>query len=227
MAISTKASKILWGRAAGRCSKPDCRDALTVTTENGQSYLIGEMAHEVAQSIGGPRSIDTEGSDEYENLILLCPTHHRMVDKAPEGEFTVEELKKWKNQHEAWVDSLIENTTFSSFQRMAQFIKDLLNENSHYFNKYGPKSELAISNPSSNSHAIWVARKLDTILPNNQRIIKVLNSNISQLPDGFHQEAIHFKDHAMAYELNQIERTDIYPTFPNSFYEAICRGTTS
>lgn len=217
-------SKILWGKAAGRCSKPDCREPLIVSTKNGENYLIGEMAHEVAQSKSGPRAIDVHGSDEYENLILLCPTHHRTIDKAPVGEFTVDLLKEWKRQHEAWIDSLSESEVFSDFPVLARVIKTLLDENSHYFNEYGPKSKLATTNPGSNSHAIWVARKLDVILPNNQKIMNILDSHKSLLPDDFYKESVRFKDHAMAFEQNQLNRMDVYPTFPTSFADAVYEG---
>jgi len=225
LAISSQVSKILWGRAAGRCSKPDCREVLIATTKKGESYLIGEMAHEVARNIGGPRAIDVKGSDEYENLILLCPTHHRIIDKAPKGEFSVDELKEWKRQHEAWVDSLSEVEKVPDFHTLARLLLRLLDENYHYFSEYGPKSKLAVDNPGSNSHAIWVARKLDTILPNNRKIINALDRHQRLFPDGFQTESVRFKDHTLAYEQNQHDRMDVYPNFPLSFLEAVQKGS--
>jgi hypothetical protein len=44
--------KLLWGRAANRCSFPECR--MMLTTE-GDNSLIGENAHIVARSPDGPR----------------------------------------------------------------------------------------------------------------------------------------------------------------------------
>lgn len=44
MTISTIDTKILWGRAGGRCSKPGCGDDLTVLVGTGR-YIVGEMAH--------------------------------------------------------------------------------------------------------------------------------------------------------------------------------------
>jgi hypothetical protein len=225
MAISPRTSKILWGRAAGRCSEPNCRIKLTETTEDGESYLIGEMAHNIARKIGGPRAIDDAGGDEYENLILLCPTHHTQIDSAPEGEFTVVTLSDWKKQHEAWVDSLENAVIFEDFLTAASTIKRLLDENKYYYDNYGPNSDLAIANPGSNSHAIWVARKHDCLLPNNRKILNILEMNERLFTEEFHFEALKFRDHAMAYEQNQLERLDYYPTFPTSFYKAVLAGT--
>ncbi|MCB9551939.1 MAG: hypothetical protein H6705_08655 [Myxococcales bacterium] len=41
--------------------------------------------------------------DEADNLILLCPTHHTLIDKVPE-QYPAELLRRWKAEHEAWVE---------------------------------------------------------------------------------------------------------------------------
>ncbi|MDP2863803.1 MAG: HNH endonuclease [Desulfobacterales bacterium] len=83
---------------------------------------LGEMAHIVGQSQNGPRgNHDLTDRDSYDNLILLCPTHHVEIDK----NFTawpVEGLRAIKADHEAWVSeqlgiggikvSPIDNTSF-------------------------------------------------------------------------------------------------------------------
>lgn len=94
--------KTLWGRAANRCAFSDCKIELTI---DGEIDTLGEMAHIIAKSPDGPRGksdISSESRDSYENLILLCPTHHKIIDNSPE-EWTVEKLKQTKEQHEKWV----------------------------------------------------------------------------------------------------------------------------
>jgi hypothetical protein len=94
--------KILWGRAANRCAFPDCRIELT---PDGATNTLGEIAHIIAESPNGPRGdkdMSLELRDDYSNLILLCPTHHRMIDNNPE-EWTAENLKRIKQDHEKWV----------------------------------------------------------------------------------------------------------------------------
>jgi 5-methylcytosine-specific restriction endonuclease McrA len=100
MATSDSDVKILWGRAAGICSNPDCRQDLTVILEQKGSYNIGEMAHVIARKPGGPRGKAGGGADDYANLILLCPTCHTRIDKAPEGEYPEPMLHEWKQEHE-------------------------------------------------------------------------------------------------------------------------------
>ena len=66
--------------------------------------LIGEEAHIVAGPMGGPRAGELDqGHDGYENLILLCPEHHLLIDSQPER-FAVEDLRRLKAEHEAWVE---------------------------------------------------------------------------------------------------------------------------
>jgi hypothetical protein len=100
MSISEADIKLLWGRAAGMCSRPGCQENLTRLVADRNSYNVGEMAHVIAQSSRGPRGISAGGADSYDNLILLCPTCHREVDKAPAGLFAEDQIHAWKSDHE-------------------------------------------------------------------------------------------------------------------------------
>src|SRR5690242_17204117 len=95
---------MLWGRAAGRCSK--CRmDLYEDETDTDDPTLVGENCHIVAESEDGPRAnpaIPIEQRNSYANLILLCRNDHKIVD-AQVGEYTVERLQQLKADHEAWV----------------------------------------------------------------------------------------------------------------------------
>src|SRR5271170_236146 len=83
--IPAKESHILWALCAGRCAFPGCDNKCIDSFENSGSILLGEMAHVLAVSPAGPRAKKGTGRDlnRYENLVLLCPYHHAMVDKAP------------------------------------------------------------------------------------------------------------------------------------------------
>lgn len=100
---------LLWTRAAGMCAHPDCKKKLVVrATENDEAASIGEAAHIVARQEGGPRGeieMTPQELDRYGNLILLCANHHSMVD-AQEKTYTVEVLRTWKAEHEAWVEAV-------------------------------------------------------------------------------------------------------------------------
>lgn len=100
MAISDKDRKLLWGRSHNRCAF--CGALLSVPERpNDRAAIVADEAHIVSAAPNGPRStvpIDY-GIDSYENFILLCRTHHKMVDDQP-NEFTVERLLNMKRSHE-------------------------------------------------------------------------------------------------------------------------------
>lgn len=98
--------KILWALAAGRCSYPGCTEICIVPGLGaGGPAVVGDVAHIIAHAPGGPRSnpdLPSEYLDSYENWILLCPNHHRLVDAQPEH-FDAQTLHEWKRCHEAWI----------------------------------------------------------------------------------------------------------------------------
>ncbi len=98
--------KLLWGLAAARCAFPDCRAVLVAAkTRQDPAAVLGEIAHIVASSDQGPRcdpEYPAEQRDRYRNLLLLCPSHHTLVDKQP-NTYTVADLTTWKDDHERWV----------------------------------------------------------------------------------------------------------------------------
>jgi hypothetical protein len=110
MSIKEKDIKLLWGRAASRCSFEECRiklshDQKTVT----RSFPIGEQAHIVGKEVGSTRSdsiLSMEERESYHNLILLCPNHHTLIDKNP-IDYPIEKLHMMKAQHEYWVESTL------------------------------------------------------------------------------------------------------------------------
>lgn len=128
MAISTLSRKLLWGRAASHCAMPSCRRPLAHQSDisNG-AVLVGEEAHIVAKSPDGPRGdspLSPDQRDEYSNLILLCPTDHALIDKAPE-DFSVGFLLDMKEQHEAWVGTTLGSATNPADEKWAAIVDDL------------------------------------------------------------------------------------------------------
>lgn len=119
--------KRLWALSAGRCNHPDCRELLLIDrTEFDEAVVMGEQAHIAPHGPGGPRRISEvpQGErDAYDNIILLCPNHHRgPVDGQPET-YPEELLRKWKSDHESWVrDTLsqaIPRIEFEDLQEVA------------------------------------------------------------------------------------------------------------
>lgn len=108
MAISVKSRKILWGRSGNRCGV--CQRELVVdATSTDDESVIGEECHIVSGKGQGPRhdpAFPADRLDELENLILLCRTHHKIVDEQHET-YTVDVLKRLKENHEKWISATL------------------------------------------------------------------------------------------------------------------------
>jgi len=85
-----KVKNYVWSRAAGHCelcSLDLTQDLITLTPAK-----LGEVAHIIPASPKGPRSdtnqtpeISEALTDDPNNLMLLCPTCHNIIDKTPDG----------------------------------------------------------------------------------------------------------------------------------------------
>jgi len=95
---SEKTVKRLFALSRNRCAYPKCETPIV----HSSGTITGEVCHIKAQSTGGPR-FDSKQSDEtrhsFENLLLLCSVHHRIVDDRPDT-YTVELLAEMKEMHE-------------------------------------------------------------------------------------------------------------------------------
>lgn len=107
MSISLKTHKLLWGKSGNMCAFPDCRKKLVISeTETDDFSLIGDEAHIVAKSPNGPRGdfeMDIDYRDKFNNLILLCKNHHKLIDDQP-VKYSVEILREIKTNHLNWVE---------------------------------------------------------------------------------------------------------------------------
>ena len=91
--ITDVVKKKLFSIAVNQCYFPGCIEQI-YNCEN--DVLLGEICHIEAKNPSGPRynpNCTEESLDSFENLILLCPNHHTLIDKN-EDEFNVEKLQK-------------------------------------------------------------------------------------------------------------------------------------
>ena len=93
--------KRLAGRSVGfRCCFPGCNRLLISKKENSDEILnTAEYAHIIAASPGGPRYDSSVSSDDiksYDNCIVLCATHHHVIDNNPNN-YPSKKLKDWKS----------------------------------------------------------------------------------------------------------------------------------
>lgn len=113
--ITDKTRKKLWAKSGNRCAL--CKAELVgYEGETFNEVIIGEECHIVSGRPSGPRyniALKT-GYDDYENLLLLCRNHHKIVDEQV-NTYTVEQLILLKVTHETWVkETLNSNKNGSS-----------------------------------------------------------------------------------------------------------------
>jgi hypothetical protein len=127
--VATAEIKILWTLSAGLCAFPGCRQPCVASaTSADPAKPLGEQAHIVAHSNVGPRGDSSYPESKratYDNLILLCPTHHTQVDKQPNS-FTVADLRTWKRNHERLVRErlgvAVSDITFDELEQVCRFL---------------------------------------------------------------------------------------------------------
>lgn len=108
MAIKVKTRKALWSKSGNRCAI--CKKKLVYKIEKvTRNFIIGEECHIISSKKMGPRgSISKlEDYDVYENLILLCPDHHKLIDEFPET-YTHDLIHNIKQNHEDWIEQALE-----------------------------------------------------------------------------------------------------------------------
>ena len=156
--MKTSDVKRLWGRSGNRCAIG--RNELS----SDDSGVIGDTCHIVAQSPDGPRGdspLTRAERDGHDNLILLCPTHHRIIDSNEEL-WPVETLYRIKREHEQWVSDRLDKlaTDVEHFDN-AQFLKKRLAE---WSQKPAPFPALCIAlTPYQISDDVVVANDRDSL----------------------------------------------------------------
>lgn len=113
-----KTLKILFGLSGNQCAHPKCtNNVIEPATEKSDAAVIAQICHIYAISEDGPRGkagLTNEELNSPENLILLCPTHHTVVDNQHET-YPAEMLKQWKQDHKSKV---VEDRLFVSLDNV-------------------------------------------------------------------------------------------------------------
>lgn len=101
--IPEKVKIRLWGKAAGRCQFEGCNKPLWYDSTTKAEFNSAYIAHIVADSPDGPRGDKDRSqllSKDIRNLMLMCDSHHRMIDRDQVEDHPEELLLEMKKKHE-------------------------------------------------------------------------------------------------------------------------------
>ncbi len=118
--IKPGVKKKLYARSGNQCAFPNCTQSLFGDSNLGEICHIEGLNPNSARF--NPHLSDIEVND-YDNLILLCPTHHTLIDKEDKI-YTVEVLRQMKQEHEKFVAQSMksrDNTTF--YKKLQQIFR--------------------------------------------------------------------------------------------------------
>jgi len=100
----------VWLKAGGRCQFRGCNKLLWGDELTHSEINNAYIAHIVADSPNGPRGsseLSPVLAKEFSNLMLLCPTHHKLIDDKTKLEnYPVERLQEFKREHEERIENL-------------------------------------------------------------------------------------------------------------------------
>ena len=96
--------KVLFALSGNQCAHPQCTNTLIETaTEESDALVTAHICHIYAISTDGPRGksgLTEKELNSPENLILLCPNHHAVVD-GQHKTYSADMLKEWKQTHQS------------------------------------------------------------------------------------------------------------------------------
>lgn len=199
----------LFADSAGYCQNPQCVRRLFIDTKSGVIH-VAEQAHVFAAMAGGPRDkpeLTEEARGRYENIVLLCPTCHTMVDKA-EADFPAELLSQWKADHVAKIARLFGAARYGSRAEVRDAIDPLLQENKAIFDQLNPNLAYQ-DNPEAEEALKWQGAVRDRIIPNNRRVLAILDENREHLASGEGGILEQFRQHVLDQEARHM--TDVAP----------------
>src|SRR5689334_6175687 len=98
--ISLSVIKTLFASSSNVCAYTRCEEKLT---DPRWDTVNAEIAHISGERPTAPRwdgSMTDAERNGYENLILLCPKHHKLIDRLRPNDHSVEVLQEMKGRAE-------------------------------------------------------------------------------------------------------------------------------
>ena len=199
----------LFADSGGYCQNPNCLRKLFEDTGT-RNVHFAEMAHVFSAKDCGPRAnkkLTPEERGDYSNLILLCANCHTIIDKAEE-DFSDSLMLEWKKNHVEKIKQLFGVLKHKGRKEARSDAESLLQENATIFEVYGPMGEERL-NPESELPEKWIRKVRTIILPNNRKILAIIDCNKHLLTTEERKIVEVFRQHVDDFELKHIGGSDI------------------
>jgi len=206
----------LFADSGGYCQRPDCPNPLFVDTATNNIH-VAEIAHIIAASTKGPRAdvkLTAAEKGSYDNLILLCANCHVTIDKA-HADFPDDMVRDWKRKHVDRITSLFGAVEYPDRASARKAIEPVLLENRTVFDKHGPHNEYR-QDPESELAKVWRRKLRAIVLPNNRRILAILDANRRHLREPEVKTLEAFRQHIDDLEAKHVGdgSADVATRFP-------------
>lgn len=188
----------LFSASAGHCQKPDCLEPLFPAEIGGDKH-VAEMAHVIPHGDTGPRHeerpVEEFETDSFDNLILLCPTCHTIIDKAPES-FPRSMILGWKSNHLVTLAHKQGIIRYEVRGQAREAVIAAMDENKAIWKEFAPVDSGRFEfNPESETAQIWSQRMKSVILPNHFRIQAIIDINRCHLTVEERETFAQYKEH--------------------------------
>jgi len=213
----------LFADSGGYCQRPECTNRLFVDTGT-KNVHVAEMAHIIAASGGGPRAdatVTQVDKGSYDNLILLCANCHTTIDKAP-ADFPDNMIREWKRKHVERINSLFGAAEYPDRASARKAIEPALTENRAVFDQYGPNNAYS-EDPESELAKVWQRKMRAIILPNNRKVLAILDANRRHLSGAEAKTLEAFRQHIDDLEAKHIGEGngDVASRFPTGMSDIL------
>lgn len=188
----------LFSEAAGYCQRPECLQPLFPVEMGGDKH-IAEMAHVIPHGESGPRHeerpADDFEADSFDNLILLCPSCHTIIDKDPDG-YSRGTLLNWKINH---LTALAQRQGIYAYDERSQVrnaVAAAMAENKAVWMELAPcEGSSFVHDPESEAANTWKQRMRGVILPNHFRIQAIIKANLHHMTEAERQTFARYQEH--------------------------------
>lgn len=163
----------MFALSKGTCYFPDCKKRV-VEEAAGLQLVAVEIAHIRGAKEGSARYDPTMSDTEraaFNNLMLMCSIHHKLIDGQKSGEYPVELLEQWKTDHERGMGTpLAGDITYDNLEELLE----------SFMARFGPVRDIEVDLEAS----LWIPGNTAKMPFKDLRVLLESNPHLGEFPRG-------------------------------------------